>query len=168
MVCGKAVPPCPVQTRSANGWPRLALWQHGSASEGDQLVYEYNGTVYKESTCNHVNYTNLEGTSHPKPRSIPCAAPPDFLVMLKHDLEHKTYLRHLRACLEQEGKRLPVEANLRIGGSTSISMTRIDLYRVWLCNHCTRAQPGATGRCSCTFVPAKVGVRFFTLGVTHW
>jgi hypothetical protein len=34
--------------------------------------------------------------------------------MLQNDLEHKAYLQHLKACLEQEEKRTPLEKNVRI------------------------------------------------------
>jgi hypothetical protein len=44
VVCAQAVPPCPLPKGSersstvTHGWPHLALWRHGSAWEGIQLV----------------------------------------------------------------------------------------------------------------------------------
>jgi hypothetical protein len=118
IACAQAVPPCPVPSRSSrrssstHGWPDLALWQHGSASEGDQRVYQFNGNVYEEIACNHVNYQSLGGSSYSNPRFTPCDIPSDFLAMLQNDLEQKTYLQHLKACLEEKGT--PFEANVRI------------------------------------------------------
>jgi len=110
MVCPDAVLPCPVPSRfsrrliDTHGWPDLAVWQHGSATEGDQREYRFNGEVYKEVACNHVNYQSLGGKTYSRPRSTPCDIPSDFLAMLQNDLEHKTYLQHLRACFRARGK----------------------------------------------------------------
>jgi hypothetical protein len=119
-LCSQAVPPCPVRRRSepisagTRGWPDLALWHHGSASEGEQRVYRFNGNVYKEIACNHVNYQSPDGNRYSQPRSTPCDFPSDFVAMLQNDLEHKKYLQHMKSCLEEEQKRLPAKANVRI------------------------------------------------------
>ena len=74
-VCAQAVPPCPVssgserRSTSTHGWPDLALWRHGSASEGDQLVYRFDGNVYKKIACSH---RSPGGNHHSEPRYSPC------------------------------------------------------------------------------------------------
>jgi hypothetical protein len=95
-VCAEAVPPCPAskpRSPGTHGWPDLALWHHGSASEGEQHVYRFNGNVYKEVFCNHVNYQSPDGKSYSQPRSIPCDVPSDFVAVLQNDLEYKTVNR---------------------------------------------------------------------------
>jgi hypothetical protein len=80
-VCAQAISPCPVPIGSgrrsigAHGWPDLELWRHASASEGDQIVYRFDGNVYKAVACNHVQYDNPERS---KPWITPCEVPSDF------------------------------------------------------------------------------------------
>jgi hypothetical protein len=74
-VCAQAVPQCAVpggsarRSMSTQGWPDLALWRHGSASEGDQLVYRFDGTVYKKIACRH---RSPGENRYSKPRYTPC------------------------------------------------------------------------------------------------
>jgi hypothetical protein len=78
IVCGQAVTPCPVprgserRSTSRHGWPDLALWRHASAWEGDQLVYQFDGNVYKAVVCHHVQGQNSNGEPYSKPRYTPC------------------------------------------------------------------------------------------------
>jgi hypothetical protein len=50
-VCAQADPPCLVPSRSkrrsssTHGWPDLARYGHASASEGNQLMYRFDGKV---------------------------------------------------------------------------------------------------------------------------
>ncbi len=37
-----------------HGLPDLEVWHHASASEGDEVVYQFDGNVYRETSCNHV------------------------------------------------------------------------------------------------------------------
>src|SRR6516164_8024749 len=73
-ICAQAHPPCPAakghsrKPASAHGWPDLAIWRHGSAMEGDQLVYRFDGNVYKLVGCNHVQYRNANRQSQSQPR----------------------------------------------------------------------------------------------------
>ena len=71
--------PCPVpreskrKSPSAHGWPDLALWRHSSAWESDQLVYRFDGNVYKVIACNVVDYGNpTNGQHYSRPRYSPC------------------------------------------------------------------------------------------------
>jgi hypothetical protein len=120
MVCSQAVPPCPTPYRSeprtagSRGWPDLALWHHGSANEGEETVYRFDGDVYKEIACYDVKYQSPDGKPYSKPRSTPCNVPPRFLAMLQIDLEHKKYLEHLKSCPEAEENNLPSNENVRI------------------------------------------------------
>lgn len=78
-VCGPSGRPCPVpkgferKSRSAHGWPDLALWRHSSAWESDQLVYRFDGNVYKVIACNVVDYGNpTNGQHYSRPRYSRC------------------------------------------------------------------------------------------------
>jgi len=77
-ICAQAHPPCPAakghsrKPASAHGWPDLAIWRHGSAMEGDQLVYRFDGNVYKLVGCNHVQYRNANRQSQSQPRYSSC------------------------------------------------------------------------------------------------
>jgi len=59
-VCAQAHLPCHVprgserRSASTHGWPDLSLYRHGSASEGDQFVYRFDGNAYKAVACNVV------------------------------------------------------------------------------------------------------------------
>ena len=76
--CEQGYLPCPARkgskarSTSKRGWPDLEIWRHGSASEGDQLVYRFDGSIYKAVVCNHVAYRNPNGPSHTKPNHSPC------------------------------------------------------------------------------------------------
>lgn len=56
-VCGRAgAPPCPLpkgshSSRGVYGWPDLEVSIHGSAYDATQLVYRFNGEVYKAVAC---------------------------------------------------------------------------------------------------------------------
>ena len=77
-VCTKAYPPCPAvkgpkrKSGITHGWPDLAIWRHGSAWEGDQLVYRFDGDMYKLVGCTHVQYRNLNGQPDSQPRHSSC------------------------------------------------------------------------------------------------
>jgi hypothetical protein len=71
--------PCPLpkgferKSSSAQGWPDLALWRHSSAWESDQLVYRFDGKVYKVIACNVVDYGNpTSGQRYSQPRYSRC------------------------------------------------------------------------------------------------
>jgi hypothetical protein len=119
-VCSQAVPPCPAppqsepRSASSHGWPDLALWHHGSASEGEQHVYRFNGTAYKEIACNRVIYQGPDGERYSQPRSTPCDVPPDLVAMVQNDLEHAKYSQHMKSCLEGEEKPVSAKASVRI------------------------------------------------------
>jgi hypothetical protein len=128
-VCAEAVPPCRAPKPRPPGthdWPDVALWHHGSASEGEQHVYRFNGNVYREVFCNHVNYQSPEGKRYSQPRSIPCDVPFDFVAALQNDLEYKTYLRHIKPCVEAENEGLAVKANVRVWW---FDLNQLDLTR---------------------------------------
>jgi hypothetical protein len=77
-ICTKAYPPCPAvkgpKRKSAikPGWPDLAIWRHGSAWEGDQLVYRFDGNIYKMVCCTHVQHRNPNVQSGSQPRYSSC------------------------------------------------------------------------------------------------
>src|SRR5208337_1787027 len=62
---------------STHGLPDLEVWHHASASEGDQVVYRFDGKVYKEAEC----IQQLYDTVSEKPYTAPCQIPSDFLAM---------------------------------------------------------------------------------------
>jgi hypothetical protein len=78
----------------------LEVWHHASASEGDQVVYQFDGSEYREIACNDVNYESPDGKSYSKPRSTPCEVPSDFLATFQNDLEHTKDLERAKSCLE--------------------------------------------------------------------
>jgi hypothetical protein len=77
-ICAQAYPPCPAvkgpkrKSASTHGWPDLEIWRHGSAWEGDQLVYRFEKDMYKLVGCSHVQYRNPNGQPASKPRYSSC------------------------------------------------------------------------------------------------
>jgi hypothetical protein len=77
-ICAKAYPPFPAvnepkrKSASTRGWPDSAIWRHGSAWEGDQLVYRFDGNRYKMVGCTHVQHRNPNVQSLSKPRYSSC------------------------------------------------------------------------------------------------
>ena len=100
-VCAQAVPPCPIKKGSqtspagTQGWPDVALWVSPTATANAQLVYRFNGNVYKPIACNHVYYENPNTRS--KPRYSRCERrweaqktaeiPSSLLAMLKDEVK---------------------------------------------------------------------------------
>ena len=57
----------------AHGWPDLYLWQHDSAFDSVQVLYRYDGNVYKPTVCKVVEFADpLTAGRHAQPASRPC------------------------------------------------------------------------------------------------